>query len=273
MQRRDLSGINAGGNTMNLKGRVVIVTGAGRGLGRTAAVSLVRASSRVTFFSLKKDELEESAAGLEGYEDRFLLLQGDVSDIEAVNMAVEKTLERFGQIDVLVNNAAVIGPARFLEDSDPRSWDLTLDVNLNGAAHFIRAVLPAMEEQGGGKIINIVSGLGRMPYPRFCAYAVSKAGLIQLTRSLSEELSALNIQVNAVDPGVMDTGMQEEIRAMDAEMLGKAVHRSFQSLKEDHILKDPQEVADLILYLASPESGTLTGKIGTLKEYRQLGWR
>jgi len=249
------------------------VTGAGRGLGKEVAVSLALAGARVVFFSLRREEMEKSAQELKGYEGRFLLLQGDVSNTGTVDAAVSKTMEQFGRIDALVNNAAIIGPASFLEEGDPRSWNDTLDVNLNGAVHFIRAVLPAMKEQQGGKIINIVSGLGRMPYPRFCAYAVSKAGLIQLTRSLSEELSPINIQVNAVDPGVMDTPMQEEIRALHPDLLGEEVHRSFQRMKEDRILKDPREVALLIRYLASPESGTLTGAIGTLKEYRHMGWK
>ena len=104
----------------------------------------------------------------------------------------------FGGIDILVNNAAVIGPARFVEDTDPGAWEKTIAINLHGAFYCAHAMVPIMRRQGKGKIISITSGLGQMPYSRFCAYSVSKAGVIQLTRSLSEEFKDMNIQVNAI---------------------------------------------------------------------------
>ena len=107
----------------------------------------------------------------------------DVSRQEDVLRMVQETRERFSGVDILVNNAGMIGPVRFVEDADDHSWRRTLDVNLNGAFFFAKAVVPMMRDQGGGKIINIVSGLGRMPFPKFCAYSVSKAGLIQFTWS------------------------------------------------------------------------------------------
>ena len=112
-----------------------------------------------------------------------------------------------------------------------------------------------------------------MPFPRFCAYGVSKAGIIQLTRSLSEELKEKNIQVNAIDPGVMDTGMQDEIRKLSPSVLGDALHRNFHVYKETGSLKDPAEVANLAVFLASSSSDRLSGYTGTLKDYVRLGWK
>jgi NAD(P)-dependent dehydrogenase (short-subunit alcohol dehydrogenase family) len=184
----------------------------------------------------------------------------------------EETVRRFSLVNILVNNAAVVGPPRFLEDAHIESWRETIDINLTGAFLCSRAVLPGMVRQGGGKIINIASGLGEMPFPRFCTYAVSKAGIIQLTRSLSEEMKPHNIQINALDPGVMDTGMQDRIRSMGADVLGNEIHKRFVSYWEEGSLRKPEEVASLAVFLASQASDAITGHYGGLTHYARLGW-
>jgi NAD(P)-dependent dehydrogenase (short-subunit alcohol dehydrogenase family) len=186
---------------------------------------------------------------------------------------IERTAERFSSLDVLVNNAAVIGPPRFMEDADMSAWDRTMNINLNGAFYCSRKAIPIMRRQGGGKIVNIASGLGRMPFPRFCAYAVSKAGIIQLTRSLSEELKPFNIQVNAVDPGVMDTSMQEEIRRLGPFVLGETVYRNFVDYSESGGLKDPAGPASLVVFLASKAADHLSGEFGGIEDYRGMGFK
>ena len=258
---------------MNLTGRVAVITGAGRGLGKAIALAFELSGANVTLFSLLEDELKDIAADLEKLGGEYLLHTGDVSDEHDAASVVAETFARFSRIDILVNNAGIIGPARFLEDAVPSEWKQTLDVNLTGSYLFCREVIPYMIKQGGGKIINIVSGLGQMPFPRFCAYSVSKAGLIQLTRSLSEELNPFNIQVNAIDPGLMDTTMGNEIRAMGPDVLGKGLYNRMIGYKEQGILKDPRDIADLAAFLASSDSGDMTGHIGTPKYYRTLGWK
>jgi NAD(P)-dependent dehydrogenase (short-subunit alcohol dehydrogenase family) len=219
--------------------------------------------------SRSAEELEETARQMEGETFAFT---GDVSKPEDVSRMIGETRERFSGMDILVNNAGIIGPVRFLEDTDDRSWRRTLGVNLNGAFYFAKAVIPVMRKQGWGKIINIVSGLGHMPFPRFCAYSVSKAGLIQLTLSLSDELRDLGIRVNAIDPGVMDTKMQQELRDMGPEVLGESIFREFVEYQKRGELKDPAEVARLVVFLASSEADHLTGRVGTLSDYKRLGW-
>ena len=255
---------------MKLEGRTAIVTGAGRGLGRAIALAVSREGARTAIISRSADELREVARQMEG---ESFVFTGDVSRPEDVSRMVRETRERFSSIDILVNNAGMIGPMRFMEDAEERSWRKTLDVNLNGAFFFAKAVVPLMRDQGGGKIINIVSGLGRMPFPKLCAYSVSKAGLIQLTLSLSDELKDLGIRVNAIDPGVMDTKMQREIRSLGAEVLGESIHRHFMQYKEEGHLKDPAEVARLAVFLASSDADHLSGQVGTLDDYRNHGWR
>ena len=258
---------------MKLEGRSVIITGAGRGLGRAIALAVSREGAGVTIMSRSGDELKAVAREMPDSAAEPLIVEGDVARSEEVSDLVNRSTERFSKVDVLVNNAAVIGPSRFLEDADVESWKRTIDINLSGAFFCARSAAPVMAESGGGRIINISSGLGRIPFPRFCAYSVSKAGIIQLTRSLSEELKPLNIQVNAIDPGVMDTSMQEEIRALGASVLGESVYERFVEYKNAGALKNPAEVASLVVYLASREGASLSGHFGTLDDYARLGWR
>jgi len=258
---------------VDLTNMTAMVTGAGGGLGREISKAFSRLGAGVALFSMVRDELEAVAAELRERRSAFIICAGDVSQAHDVASAVADTVNRFGDIDILINNAGIIGPARFLEDTTPEQWEKTLAVNLTGSYLFIREVIPYMIKQGGGTIINIVSGLGQMPFPRLCAYSVSKAGLIQLTRSLSEELKPLNIRVNGIDPGLMDTNLGNDIRLMGPDLLGAELHDRMVEYKEHNILKDPADVAELAVYLASKDSGGITGHIGTMRYYQKQGWK
>lgn len=257
---------------LQLEGKVAVVTGAGRGLGRAIALAMSREGSRVTIMSRTLGQLNSVAHQMKEWGGEVLVFQGDVSDPDHVRRMVERTLERFSTVDVLVNNAAVIGPVRFLEDANMEAWKETVDINLNGAFYCTRRVAPIMVDKGKGKVINIISGLGQMPFPRFCAYSVTKAGMMQFTRSLAEELGAHNIQVNAIDPGVMDTPMQERLRALGPWVLGESIHRRFVEYKNAGHLRDPAEVASLAVFLASSSGDHLSGHCGGLGHYEGLGW-
>jgi NAD(P)-dependent dehydrogenase (short-subunit alcohol dehydrogenase family) len=130
-----------------------------------------------------------------------------------------------------------------------------------------------MTARKSGKIISITSGLGERPFPRFCAYGVSKAGLIQMTQMLSEELKSANIQVNAINPGVMDTSMQADIRSIDIISMGRDVYDRFHGLYDRGELLDPAQLAPLAVFLASSESDHLTGHNLRPDGYRALGWQ
>ena len=258
---------------IKLENKSILITGGGRGLGRSIAVAAAREGASVTILSRTVEELKQVEDRIHNEGGTCYSIVADVSDPRAVHHAVEQAIQQYKTIDVLVNNAAVIGPVRFMEDTDNGAWEKTMGINLNGAFFFCREVVPIMLNKGGGKIISIFSGLGRMHFPRFCAYSVSKAGIIQLTRSLSSELKDGNIQVNAVDPGVMDTTMQDEIRALGPSVLGEEVYRNFSAYKEQGHLRDPREVAHLVVYLASQKSDHLSGHFGGISDYAQLGYK
>ncbi len=258
---------------MKLKGKTAVVTGAGRGLGRAIALAMAQEGARLTIMSRTRDELDLTASDIREQGGECLVFEGDVSDPDSVASMARQTTECFSGVDVLVNNAAVIGPVRFLEDADLEAWKKTININLNGAFFCARAVVPSMVHRGGGKIINVTSGLGQKPFPRFCAYSVSKAGIDQLTRSLSEELKGKNIKVNAIDPGVMETSMQKEIRSLGPSVLGESIYDHFVEYNKKGYLKDPREVASLAVFLASSESDHLNGYNGTLGDYADLGWK
>jgi NAD(P)-dependent dehydrogenase (short-subunit alcohol dehydrogenase family) len=262
------------GKTTVLSGKTAIVTGAGRGLGMAISKAFVSEGARVMMMSLDEEELKSAAREVSRIApERVATFTGNVVREPDVAQTVEAALARFGSLDILVNNAGIVGPPRLMDDTDLTSWNITLGINLTGYFLFTRAVLPHMIPYGRGKIINIVSGLGEMAYPRFCAYSVSKAGGIQLTRSVSSEMEPYGIQVNAIDPGVMNTSMHETIRAMGPDILGDEIYSQFMEYKTLNVLKDPDEVAPLAVFLASSASDGITGRIGTMKYFRQLGWQ
>lgn len=258
---------------MKLKDKTAVITGAARGLGRAIALDMAAHGARVALVDVSESALEHTAETIERQGGVSLVCRTDVSVENQVNQMAATVLKTFSGIDILVNNAGVIGPARITGTQSLHDWTDTIDIDLNGAFYCTRAVLPAMKEQkngSGGRIVNIVSGLGNMPFPRFCAYAATKAGLIQMTRSLSVELAPWNIQVNAIDPGIMDTAMQETIRSYGRERLGDELYERFHSFWNQGQLKSPIQVAPLAVFLASPDSGRVSGQIGTLKEYEDL---
>lgn len=257
---------------MILKEKVAFISGGGRGLGRAIAMAMAREGARVVIMSRTAKELREVVSLIRESGGEGDFCEGDVSKPEDVSRGIDKALRGYGGLDILVNNAAVIGPARFLDDADEAAWHKTLNTNLYGAFLCCRAAGLVMRERGSGKIINISSGLGQMAFPRFCAYSVSKAGEIQMTRSLGEEWRPMNIQVNAIDPGLVDTGLQEGVRRLGPGVLGKELHDRFAEYKEKGLLKDPDRVAPLAVYLASSSSDHLSGHFGTLDYYRRLGW-
>jgi NAD(P)-dependent dehydrogenase (short-subunit alcohol dehydrogenase family) len=243
---------------MRLQHKTALITGAGRGLGRAVALEFAREGASLCLMSRTEAELQQACREAEGLGAKCLAYPGDVSRQDEVAACVAKARQAFGGIDILVNDAAVIGPARFLEDA--QGWRATLETNLFGASLCCAEVLPVMQAQGSGSIVNVSSGLARMAFPRFNAYCVSKAGLEQLTRCLAEEMRGSGVRINCIDPGVMDTSMQATIRGIDPEALGRDLWSRFQEMKTSHSLRDPGDVAKLVLYLASPESADITGQ-------------
>ena len=229
--------------------RVALVTGAARGLGRAAASRLYELGASVAVNVRDEARAEEVASSL---GDRALAVPGDVSVNSAPEAIVQRTIERFGRVDILVNNAAVARSTRF-PDLSADEWRETVEVNLTVPFLFTKAVLPAMRAQNYGRIVNISSTAGRMVSTLgSAAYTASKTGLLGLTRAAAKELGRFGITINAICPGMIDTELTHENAA--AELLerlaaGYPVPR----------LGTAREVADLICFIASPVAGYITG--------------
>jgi len=252
-----------------LAGKVAVVTGGGRGLGRAAALAFASQGASVAIVSRTESELNE-VARLIG-NDRCIAIAGDVALEDTAKRAVAAAMKWFGGVDILMNNAAVAGPFRRMEDITEPEWDAALAVNLKGAFLFSREVVPQMRRRGGGAIINVTSGLGSFVLSPFGLYCIAKGGLNQLTRIFALELGDAGIRVNGLDPGVMDTGMQATIRASGPQTLGADTWRSFVAYKEKGMLDPAEKVAQLALFLASPPP-TLTGEIGSAAHYAAFGF-
>ena len=257
---------------MMLKGKVAVISGAGRGLGRATAIAMAREGASVTIFSRTEDELREVEESIRSMNGRVAAMRGDAARGEDLHRVVAMALERFGRIDILMNNAGVVGPIGHFEKVELSQWDETFRINLRSAFILSKRVIPHMRKVGGGKIINVTSGLGEMVMPPFGVYSVTKAGLIHFTKILAEELREANIQVNGLDPGVVETAMQDRIQALGPEILGEVLFHEFQGMKQAGALKSPEQVARLALFLASAESDGITGMVGTEGDFRPFGY-
>lgn len=240
---------------MKLQNRVAIITGGGRGLGRSVALAFGRQGAKIVLAARTKEEIDHVAEELRSLKKDAIAIATDISDEDQVNQLVKKSLEAYGTIDILVNNAGARGSIGPIYEISLSEWEQTLRANLTAAFLCTKAVLPVLMEKKEGKIINVATTL--TPRPNLTPYMVAKAGLIYFTKQLSRELKDYNIQVNAIHPGVMDTRMQEEIRKAGTKAIGTDM---FERMKEEGILHNPDEPARLILFLASKAADGITGE-------------
>lgn len=231
--------------------KVVLVTGAGRGIGRAIALAFAREGAYVAANDLTPVNLDETVASADGRATAFL---ADVAARPAVQAMVEQVREAFGRVDILINNAGV-EPHGSLLTLDEWDWARTLAVNLTGPFLLMQSVGRLMAEQGGGTIVSIASIAGRAHgLADRAAYVASKSGLIGLTREAARELATYNIRVNAVCPGVIETEMTARLRSDQAMM-----DRWLADIPQGRLGKT-QDVVGLVLFLCSDASGYITGQ-------------
>jgi NAD(P)-dependent dehydrogenase (short-subunit alcohol dehydrogenase family) len=248
---------------MKLAQQVAIVTGGGRGIGKSIALTLAREGADVLVSGRQKDVLEETVQAITALGRRAVLTVTDVSDEQQVTRMVDTALETFGKVNILVNNAGLVGPTAPVQNVSRAEWDEVLAANLTGAFLCAKAVIPHMVERRSGKIINIASIAGKLAYALRSPYAVSKWGMLGLSRTLALELGPHNIQVNAVCPGPTDGDRMRGVIAGRARELGRPVEEVERLYVENTALKrmvDPEHVAAAVLLFASPEGDSITGE-------------
>ncbi len=238
-----------------LHGKVVIVTGAGRGLGRQMALALARAGADIVCAARTAEQIEATAAEIAAVGRRAITVPTDVRRSGDVNALVSRCLEEFGRVDVMLANAGGGGrtSGKLAHEATDDDWQDTLDTNLSSAFFCARAVIPPMRERGGGVIITVASGTGLRGDPRTWAYAAAKAGVMGLTRTLAAQYVRDNIRVNSIVPGFVaqrppetpeeETRYAERGRFIPAGRLGRA-----------------DELGPLAVYLASDASSYVTGE-------------
>ena len=192
---------------VDLRDKAVLVTGAGRGIGAAAARVLAQAGATVGLMARTAESVSDLAAEIGG-----VVLVGDVARAADMERAVASFRDRTGRLDVLINNAGVIGPIAGIADADADAWGQAIDVNLKGVFHGIRAALPVMRAAGGGTILTVGSGAAHAPQEGWSAYCASKAGALMMTRAVDLEARADGIRAISLSPGTVATDMQAAIR-------------------------------------------------------------
>lgn len=256
----------------SVEGKVAIVTGAGRGIGKAIALTLAEAGADITVVARTANQIEQTAEEIQKSGRKALAIPTDVTQESQIKQAVEQTVSQFGKIDILVNNAGVFlaRPIVYLPEmklpnyemagddwekqQTPEDWHRVIDTNLTSAVLFAQAVGPHMMRQKRGKIINTSSVFAEIGVPCYTAYCVSKAGLSMFTKCLAAEWMPFNICVNAVGPG--DTMTEEAIPFLNDPTAMNMILDSIPARR----FAEPREIALLVLYLASEASDYMTGQ-------------
>jgi len=243
---------------MRLKDKVAIVTGSARGMGRVFALRFAKEGAKLTVCDIldcKPVAEEIKAAGGE-----VLALKTDVTSEKDTAEMAKKTVERFGRIDILVNNAAIIGTietkdfVKPVEEIVSADWDKILAVNIKGVFLSSKAVIPYMKKQGGGKIVNMASTVAFTGLPHFIHYSTSKGGIVTMTRGLARALGEFNINVNAVAPGLI---MTEAMQGAYTPEFYQELVATKQLIRKN---VEPEDVANAVLFMASDEADKITGQ-------------
>lgn len=235
-----------------------VVTGASRGIGRAVAVELARTGATVALVARSGDALAESARLVRDAGGRALVVQADLGDLGQVEGAAQRIRDRLGDVDVLVNNAAVVSPLGPSTANDPAEWVRAITINLTAVASLTFALLPGMVERGRGRIVNVSSGVAVDATSMIGgnAYVTSKTALEAHTLNLAAELADTGVTVNVYRPGTVDTSMQEWIRTQDPERIGADLHARFTRYHSDgHLLTPEHSARSLVALLRTDATG------------------
>ncbi|HEX7416266.1 MAG TPA: glucose 1-dehydrogenase [Smithellaceae bacterium] len=239
---------------LSLKNKVVLITGASRGIGQAAAIGLAKAGADLAIASRKLPDLEKVAAEIKKLGRKCVPIAAHVGRIEEINSLVKKTLDEFGKIDILVNNAATNPTMASAMDTDERAWDSIMNLNLKGLFFLSQTVARTMKEKGGGKIINIASIAGISP-DILAVYSISKAGVIMATKVMAQQWGQYNIRVNTIAPGLTKTKFSEALWG-NPDILNIAMSRTPLARPAE-----PEEMVGAIIFLASDASSYITGQV------------
>ncbi|MDF1756848.1 MAG: SDR family NAD(P)-dependent oxidoreductase [Legionellaceae bacterium] len=248
---------------MKLIGRNAIITGGSQGLGLEIAKYFLKEGANVAICARNAKTLEEAHSTLKSYTNentKLITVSTDVSKIDQVDNLIQKTLEAFGSIDILVANAGIYGTKGPIDEVDWDEWSNAIDINLKGTVLQCRAVVPLMKKQGHGKIVILSGGGATKPLPNLSAYAASKAAVVRFAETLAVEVSSYNIDINSVAPGSLNTRFLDEIIEAGADKVGADFYA--QSVKQKENGGTSLEYgANLCVFLASSASDGISGKL------------
>ena len=246
--------MNFSPDDFSLKGKVALVTGGSRGIGKAIAVGLAKAGADVALASRKLPDLEEVAKEIKKTGRKSLAVAAHVAKLEEINNLVSKVKGEFGRIDILVNNAATNPTMDQAIDIGERAWDSIMNLNLKGLFFLSQAVAMLMKEQGGGKIINVASIEGITP-GILPVYAISKAGVIMATKVMAQQWAKYGIRVNAIAPGLTRTRFSEALWS-NPDILSVAMMMTPMGR-----VAEPEEMVGAVIFLVSDASGYVTGQV------------
>jgi NAD(P)-dependent dehydrogenase (short-subunit alcohol dehydrogenase family) len=251
--------------TAPFEGRVVLVTGAGRGIGRAVVLELAAGGAQVALLARSLGQLDEAAQAVRAQGGTAVVLQADVGDPEAVAEAAARAEKELGPVDILVNNAAVVQPVGPTVTGSPTAWASAVAVNVHAPFRFAQALLPSMLDRRWGRIVNVSSGIAAHPEAMvgMNAYAATKAALEAHTLNLAAELAGSGVTVNVYRPGSVDTTMQEWIRSQPPDEVGAGLHEHFRASYEQGTLITPEHSARSLL---AQLVGDATGEIWTVTD-------
>jgi NAD(P)-dependent dehydrogenase (short-subunit alcohol dehydrogenase family) len=241
-----------------LEGKVAIVTGGSAGIGEAVAKRFAEEGAAVVITGRRQSELDRVISGIRHNKGKGLAVAGSVTDEAHIKEVTQRALDSLGRIDILVNNAGVGDFGKRIHETDDASWQMMLDVNLTGVFRMTRAVVSQMLKQGKGAIVNVSSVASLVGIPGAPAYAASKGGLDALTRALAIDYARDGIRCNVVNPGLIDTPMAAPLMS-NPDLL--------QPILSHYALRrpgTPEEVANMVLFLASDEAGWVTGGTFTI---------
>ncbi len=252
-------------NSLNLAGKKIFISGGSRGIGFDFAKTLLLSGASVAYCGRDKGQLTASHRELEQFiipnnNQKLFSYMTDISNKSEVEKLKDLVNNDIGPIDVLISNAAVIGPLGSFLDNDLDFWESTLKINLMGSIFLIHNFLPIMINNGGGKIIQISGGGATAPLPKVSSYAASKTAIVRFIESLALEYKDLKIDINAVAPGVQKTRINQEMIEAGPDVIGKELYSAAvtKSLGQDD---STHKACDLIKFLASEKSNGITGKL------------